>query len=111
MKKVFVVLPLSLAIAALLSFGVSCLLHLLGFSMAVSLDSPTQSSWLVSFCIIFGILALAGLITVLILQIKSFMKSEYTRSIWIFTYIAALVFALPLLKVWETFFELMQMLL
>ena len=108
MKKSICVILSILANAALFSLGMECLLSLLGYTMAISLDSSVQFSRFIPFCIVLGIVALLGLIAILILNIKDSEKIGFTKTIWIFEYAFALVLSIPMIKIWETLFEFLQ---
>ena len=108
-KSTFIFLPFSiLANAALFSLGIECLLNLLSLSMAISLDSVVKYPRFIPFCIVLGIVALLGLIAMLILNIKVSEKLGFTKTIWIFEYVIALVLSLPMIKLWEMLFDFLQ---
>ena len=110
MKKIsFVILPsFILANAAFLSLGIECLLNLLSLCMAISLDSAEQYPRFIPFCIVLAIVALLGLITMLILNIKISEKLNFRKSVWYFEYIFALVLSLPMTKLWEMLFDFLS---
>ena len=108
MKKVTYIILSILANAALFSLGIECLLNLLSLSMAISLDSVVKYPRFIPFCIVLGIVALLGLITMLILNIKASEKLVFTKTIWIFEYVFALVLSLPMIKLWEMLFDFLQ---
>ena len=91
-----------------MSLGIECLLNLLGFSMAISLDSTPSYPRFIPFCLTLGIVALLGLVAMLILNIKISEKLNFTKTIWIFEYSLALVLSIPMIKIWETLFEFLQ---
>ena len=105
MKKVTYIILSILANAALFSLGIECLLNLLSLSMAISLDSVVKYPRFIPFCIVLGIVALLGLIAMLILNIKASEKLGFTKTIWIFEYVFALVLSLPLMNLWEMLFD------
>ena len=108
MKKVMYIIISILANAAFFSLGIECFLNLLSLSMAISLDSVVKYPRFIPFCTILGIVALFGLIAMLILNIKVSEKLEFTKTIWIFEYVFALVLSLPMIKLWEMLFDFLQ---
>ena len=108
MKKVTYIILSILANAALFSLGIECLLNLLSLSVAISLDSVAKYPRFIPFCIVLGIVALLGLIAMLILNIKASEKLVFTKTIWIFEYVFALVLSLPMIKLWEMLFDFLQ---
>ena len=108
-KTTYIILPFSiLANSTLLSLGIECLLNLLGFSMAISLDSTPSYPRFIPFCIVLGIVTLLGLIAMLVLNIKASEKLNFTRPIWFFEYILAFVLSIPMIKLWEMLFDFLQ---
>ena len=108
-KSTCIFLPFSiLANAAFLSLGMESLLNLLGFSMAISLDSSPQYPRFIPFCIVCGMVALLGLIAMLVLNIKTSKKLSFTKLIWLFEYTFAVVLSVPMIKLWEMFFDFLQ---
>ena len=108
-KTTYIILPFSiLANSTLLSLGIECLLNLIGFSMAISLDSTPSYPRFIPFCLTLGIVALLGLVAMLILNIKISEKLNFTKTIWIFEYALALVLSIPMIKIWEILFDLLQ---
>ena len=108
-KTTFIFLTFSiLANAVLLSLGIECLLNLLGFVMAISLDSSAQFPRFIPFCIVLGIIALLGLIAMLILNIRASERFRFTKSAWTFEYILALVLSVPMIKLWEILFDFLH---
>lgn len=108
-KSTFIYLAFSiLANAAFLSLGLECLLNLLGFAMAISLDSSAQYPRFIPFCIVCGIVALLGLIAMLILNIKVSEKRELAKLIWLFECTFAVALSVPMIKLWEMLFEFLQ---
>ena len=108
-KSSYIILPFSiLANAAFLGLGMECLLNLLSLFMAISLDSAVKYPRFVPFCVVLGIVALLGLIAMLILNIKFSEKLNFTKTIWIFEYIFALVLSIPMIKLWEMLFDFLQ---
>ena len=108
MKKATYIILSILANAALFSLCMECLLNLLSLSMAISLDSVVKYPRFIPFCIVLGIVALLGLIAMLILNIKASEKLGFTKTIWIFEYVFALVLSLPMIKLWEILFDFLQ---
>ena len=111
MKK-SILLPLfTFANALFFSLGMECLLSLLGIVMAVSLDGSSvleQYPRFVPFCLVLGIACLAGLIAVLILNLKLSEKLALTKTSWVLQYVLAFVAALPAVKLWEMLFVFLQ---
>ena len=108
MKKVTYIILSILANAALFSLGIECLLNLLSLSMAILLDSVVKYPKFIPFRIVLGIVALLGLIAMLILNVKVSEKLGFTKTIWIFEYVFALVLSLPMIKLWEMLFDFLQ---
>ena len=108
MKKSICVILSILANAALFSLGIECLLNLLSLSMAISLDSVVKYPRFIPFCIVLGIVALLGLVVMFVLNIKASEKLNFTKTIWIFEYALALVLSIPMIKIWEILFDLLQ---
>ena len=108
MKKSICVILSILANAALFSLGIECLLNLLSLSMAISLDSVVKYPRFIPFCIVLGIVAWLGLVAMLVLNIKISEKLNFTKTIWIFEYALALVLSIPMIKIWEILFDLLQ---
>lgn len=108
MKKTAYIIISILANAALLGLGIECLLNLFGIAMAVSLDSSLNYPRFIPFCVIMGIVSLLGLVAMLVLNIKISEKLNFTKTIWIFEYALALVLSIPMIKIWEALFDLLQ---
>lgn len=111
MKKLFLVIVISTAYAVFLGLGFECLLNLLGTTVAVSLDGPPvteQFPRFIPFCTIMGILALAALTAIFILNLKIADKYEFTKKNWIFQMIIAFSVSIPMIKLWEILFEFLQ---
>ena len=108
MKKAMYMIIFILANATFLSLGAECLLNLLGLAMAISLDSSPSYPRFIPFCIVLGIVALLGLVAMLILNVKVSEKLGFTKTIWIFEYVFALVLSLPMIKLWEMLFDFLQ---
>ena len=108
MKKSICVILSILANAAFLGLGIECLLNLLGIAMAVSLDSSLKYPRFIPFCVVFGIVALLGLIAMLIINITASKKLNFKKSVWVFEYIFVLVLALPMTKLWEMLFDFLR---
>ena len=108
MKKATYIILSILANAALFSLGIECLLNLLSLSMTISLDSVAKYPRFIPFCIVIGIVALLGLIAMLILNIKASEKLGFTKPIWIFEYVFALVLSIPMIKLWEVLFDFLH---
>ena len=111
MKKYFLALTFVIAYATFLSIGLECLLNLLGFSMAISLDGPPvtkQYPRFIPFCSIVGIFALASIIVTFILNLKAFEKLGFTKKIWWMEIVIAFVISIPMIKPWEMLFEFLQ---
>ena len=111
-KTSFIIPPIFiLANATFLSLGSTCLLNLLGVSMAISLDGKSvaeQYPRFIPFCIILGIVALLGVVFLLLGNIKISEKLKFTKWIWYIQYIFALVLSIPMIKLWEILFEFLQ---
>ena len=111
MKKAILLSLFTFANAVFFSLGMECLLSLLGIVMAVSLDGSSifaQYPRFIPFCLVLGIASLAGLIAVLILNIKLSEKLAFTKTSWVLQYVLAFVAALPAIKLWEMLFDFLQ---
>ena len=108
MKKTVYMIISILINAAFLSLGLESLLSLLSLSVAISLDSAERYPRFIPFCIVVGIVALLGLVAMLVLNIKISEKLNFTKTIWIFEYALALVLSIPMIKIWEILFDLLQ---
>ena len=109
-KSIFIILPtFALGNAIFLSLGMTCLLNLLSFSVVISLDdSAIKYPRFIPFCIVLGIVALLGVIFLLLGNIKISEKLKFTKWIWYFQYIFALVLAIPMMKLWEILFDFLH---
>ena len=108
-KTAYMILPFSiLANAILLSLGMECLLNLLEFAMAISLDSTPSYPRFIPFCVVLGIVALLGLVAILILNVKNSEKLKFTKLVWLWEYILAFVLSIPMLKLWEMLFDFLH---
>ena len=94
--------------AVFLSLGLECLLNLLGLVMAVSPDGSPQFPRFIPFCIILSIIALLGLISIFILNVKISEKRTLTKSFLVWEYVTACVLSIPLAKLWEILFDFLQ---
>ena len=111
MKKYFLAIIFVIAYAIFFSIGLECLLNLLGFSMAISLDGPPvtkQYPRFIPFCSIVGIFALASIIVTFILNLKASEKLGFTKKIWWMEIVIAFVISIPMIKPWEMLFEFLQ---
>ena len=111
MKKYFLAIIFVIAYAIFFSIGLECLLNLLGFSMAISLDGPPvtkQYPRFIPFCFIVGIFALASIIVTFILNLKASEKLGFTKKIWWMEIVIAFVISIPMIKPWEMLFEFLQ---
>jgi hypothetical protein len=94
--------------AVFLGLGMSCLLHLFGIVMAVSLDSTLRYPRFVPFCLLAGVAALLGLVGVFLWNVKISERLAFTKKIWLWQYVGAFVLSIPILGVWEQVFELLR---
>ena len=94
--------------AIFLGLGLECLLNLLGYAMSLTLDSNPRYPRFIPFCLIMGILALVGIVCVFIVNIKLSDKFSFTKKIWCFQYVFALVLSVPMIKVWEMLFDFLR---
>ena len=97
-----------IANAVLFGLLMECLLNLLSFAMAISLDSAPVYSRFVLFCCILGVVALLGIVGLIFANISLFEKLEYTKKSWCIQYVGALILSAPMIKAWETAFDLFQ---
>jgi len=111
-KSIFIILPtFTLGNAIFLSLGLTCLLNLLSLAMAISLDGKSvveQYPRFIPFCIILGIVALIGVIFLLFGNIKISERHNFTKWLWCFQYIFALVLSIPMIKLWQMLFDFLQ---
>ena len=111
-KSIFIILPtFTLGNAIFLSFGLTCLLNLLSLAMAISLDGKSvveQYPRFIPFCIILWIVALIGVIFLLFGNIKISERLNFTKWLWCFQYIFALVLSIPMIKLWQMLFDFLQ---
>ena len=81
-------------------------------SAHVSLDSDLtvmgEHRGFLLFCIVLGLLATAAIIALLVFNIKTAEKFDYSKKTWYVQMISALVISLPMLKIWEMLFEYLQ---
>ena len=108
MKKYFSVSFFVIVYAVLFSIGAVCLVNVLSEFFSISLDNtavPTSvhSFWL--FCLAVGFLVLVAFVVVLLLNIRSSQKLEYTKMTWRIQMISAVVIAIPMMKLWELAFK------
>ena len=112
MKKFFLVSGFIIAYAIFLIIGIECLLNLLSLAVHVSLDSDLtvmgEHRGFLLFCIVLGLLATAAIIALLVFNIKTAEKFDYSKKTWYVQMISALVISLPMLKIWEMLFEYLQ---
>ena len=111
MKKYFLAIIFAIAYAIFFSLGLECLLNLLGFSMAISLDGAAvtkQYPRFIPFFMIVGLGALVLLIATFVLNLKLSEKYGLTKEIWWIQSIFSLVISFPMVKVWELLFEFLQ---
>lgn len=109
MRKKRIVVPVLIAInAALLGLGMSCLLHLFGIVLAVSLDSTPRYPRFGPFCLFVGVAALLGLILVFLWSVKISEKHDFTKRIWLVQYVCAFILSIPMLGVWERVFDVLR---
>ena len=113
MKKssILHVSALTLTNTLLFSLGLACLLQLLGVAMAAALDGEAviaQYPRLIPFCLIVGLLALAGLVCLGLATATMRGNDRLTkRAVWL-TYVGAFVLSLPALWLWEAAFRFLQ---
>ena len=109
--KFFFVPAFSIGYALVWSLGIECLLNLMGMAMAISPDSASvteQLPRLIPFCVIVGVLALAALVSILILNLKVSEKYSFTKEIWWTQMVIAFIISIPMIKPWEMLFDLWQ---
>ena len=109
MRKKRIVVPVLIAInAALLGLGMTCLLHLFGLVLGMSLDSTPSYPRFGPFCLLVGVAALLGLILVFLWNVKISEKYDFTKRTWLVQYVCALVLSVPMLGVWERVFDVLR---
>lgn len=111
MKKMILAITFAIAFAVFLSLGFECLLNLSGMAMAISLDGPPvtrQYPRFIPLCGIVGILVLAALVGIFILNLKASEKYNFTKRIWWTQMVFAHAISIPMIKPWEMLFEFLQ---
>lgn len=109
--KMFLSLAFVLSYATFLSLGFECLLNLLGTSMAISLDGAAitkQYPRFIPFCLLAGLLSLVAIIVIFILHTKLSERFEFSKKLWRTQIIIAAVLSVPMVKLWETLFDLLH---
>ena len=94
--------------AAFFGLGMSCLLHLFGSVLAMSLDSTPRYPRFVPFCLFVGVAALLGLILVFLWSVKISEKHDFAKRTWLVQYVCAFILSIPMLGVWERVFDLLR---
>ena len=108
-KSTVIILPaFTLGNAIFLSLGMTCLLDLLSISVGISLDTEIEYPRFIPFCIILGIVALLGVIFLLLGNIKISEKLKFTKLVWYVQYISAFVLSIPMIKLWEMLFDILE---
>ena len=108
-KSIFILLPtFTFGNAVFLSLGMTCLLNVLSISVGISLDTEIEYPRFIPFCIILGIVALIGVIFLLFGNIKISERLNFTKWLWCFQYIFALVLSIPMIKLWQMLFDFLQ---
>ena len=108
MKKILLAITFATTYGIFLSLCLECFLNLLGMSMAISLDGASvtqQYPRLIPFCLIVGILALAALVGIFILNFKVSEKYGFTKKGWWMQMIITVAISIPMIKPWEMLFE------
>ena len=113
MKKLsFLTISLfTLANAVFLGLGMECLLQLAGIAFAVSLDGravTAQYPRFIPFCVILGFVALIGVSCMLFFNIRISEKLKFTKLVWYVQYISAFVLSIPMIKLWEMLFDILE---
>lgn len=111
MKKILLALAFAISYAIFLSVGLECLLHLSAMAMAISLDGPPvtkQYPRFIPFCLVVGILVVAALVGIFILNFKASEKYDFTKKIWWTQMIIATLISISMIKPWEMLFEFLQ---
>ena len=111
-KSTYIILPFSiLANAVFLSLGIECFLNLLALAMAISLDGSSaaeQYPRFIPFCVILGFVALIGVACMLFFNIRISEKLKFTKLVWYVQYISAFVLSIPMIKLWEILFDILE---
>ena len=76
--------------------------------MAISLDSAISVPGWMPFCMVLGVIALLGLIAIIFINIKTSEKLGFTKWIWLCEYLPAFVLSVPMIKLWDMLFDLLQ---
>lgn len=95
----------------LFSLGEMCFLSLSGVYFAFSPEgySPAKPSLrFIPFCWIAGGVCLLLIALALIVNLKKADKLGYTKAAWIFQWIGAFALSIPLMRLWDWAFRLLQ---
>ncbi len=88
------------AYAALISFAMSCFMHLPSLSFVSSWTGVSYPR-LIFFCYAVPILASVALICLLILNIKLSDRLSYTSDTWLGQTVCAFVISIPTIQLWS----------
>ena len=106
MKKYFSVSFFIMVYAIFFSVGAECLVHVLSAFFSIfpdNVSTSVQSFWL--FCLAVGFLVLVAFVVVLLLNIKNSENIGYTKMTWWVQMIAAVIIAIPMMKLWDIVFK------
>lgn len=95
----------------LFSLGEECFLRLSGVYLALPLDGYSPGKLFprfIPFCWIAGGVCLLLIAFTLILNLKKANKLRYTKAAWILQWIGAFALSIPLMRLWDWVFLLLQ---
>jgi len=93
------------------SLGAKCLLSLLGYSFAISLDGKSVISLyprFIPFCMVLGFLTLSAIGFIGFMNLKYSENLEYTNRVWSIQWGCVFILTLPMIKLWEIVFGFLQ---
>ena len=111
MKKLLLAIAFAIAYATFLSIGLECLRQLSGMTLAISLDGSSvtkQYPRFIPFCLIVGILVVAALVGIFILNFIASEKYGFTKNIWWTQMIIVALISISMIKPWEMLFDFLQ---
>lgn len=101
----------TLAGAVLLSLFCECLICFLGFAMAAAWDGdPGAGAYprFLPFCVVTGLVSAGALAALIVIYAFKSEALGYNKSTWVWQTACCLALSLPLIKLWETVFRLLQ---
>jgi len=110
-KTYFLGMTFAVAYAMVFSFGMECLLNLLGVFFSISLDGGSvteQYPRFIPFCFFFGFFALVMLALLFFINLKAAEHVGFSKTLWRVELILAFILSIPMLKPWEMLFDFLQ---